>query len=65
MTALGFDRAEAADTGRPGYDPRDLLKLLFVRLSESNSLIAAIGSRVPWECGSDVAAWQASLSLLC
>jgi transposase len=27
MTELGFDRAEAADTGRPGYDPRDLLKL--------------------------------------
>jgi transposase len=27
MTALGFERAEAADTGRPGYDPRDLLKL--------------------------------------
>lgn len=25
--ALGFERAEAADTGRPGYDPRDLLKL--------------------------------------
>ncbi len=27
MEALGFMRAEAADTGRPGYDPRDLLKL--------------------------------------
>lgn len=27
MKALGFERAEAADTGRPGYDPRDLLKL--------------------------------------
>src|ERR1700759_4983658 len=27
MTQLGFERAEAADTGRPGYDPRDLLKL--------------------------------------
>jgi transposase len=27
MTALGFERAEAADLGRPGYDPRDLLKL--------------------------------------
>ena len=27
VTALGFERAEAADTGRPGYDPRDLLKL--------------------------------------
>jgi transposase len=27
MGALGFGRAEAAETGRPGYDPRDLLKL--------------------------------------
>jgi transposase len=27
MSKLGFERAEAADTGRPGYDPRDLLKL--------------------------------------
>src|SRR2546426_451580 len=27
MAALGFERAEAAETGRPGYDPRDLLKL--------------------------------------
>jgi transposase len=25
--ALGFLRADAAETGRPGYDPRDLLKL--------------------------------------
>ncbi len=27
VAALGFERAEAAETGRPGYDPRDLLKL--------------------------------------
>lgn len=27
MEALGFARATAADTGRPGYDPGDLLKL--------------------------------------
>jgi len=27
MEGLGFARAEAAETGRPGYDPRDLLKL--------------------------------------
>lgn len=27
MSELGFGRAEAAETGRPGYDPRDLLKL--------------------------------------
>ena len=27
MDELGFERAIAAETGRPGYDPRDLLKL--------------------------------------
>ena len=27
FAGLGFERAEAAETGRPGYDPRDLLKL--------------------------------------
>jgi transposase len=27
MSDLGFERAKAADTGRPGYDPRDFLKL--------------------------------------
>src|SRR5437763_4551619 len=27
MQGLGFARAEGAETGRPGYDPRDLLKL--------------------------------------
>jgi len=27
MNELGFERAEPAETGRPGYDPRDLLML--------------------------------------
>jgi transposase len=27
MAQLGFGRAEPAERGRPGYDPRDLLKL--------------------------------------
>lgn len=27
FVALGFERARSANTGRPGYDPRDLLKL--------------------------------------
>jgi transposase len=27
IEGLGFQRAEPAETGRPGYDPRDLLKL--------------------------------------
>ena len=26
MAALGFEKAEPAQTGRPAYDPRDLLK---------------------------------------
>ena len=38
MTELGFERATAADTGRPGYDPRDLLKLyLYGYLNQSRS----------------------------
>ena len=27
MSDLGFERAQAAETGRTGYEPRDLLKL--------------------------------------
>lgn len=27
MSRLGFERSELAETGRPGYDPRDSLKL--------------------------------------
>ncbi len=27
LSELGFERSRAAETGRPGYDPRDLLKL--------------------------------------
>ena len=27
MSELGFERAKAAETGRPGYDPRDLMKV--------------------------------------
>lgn len=27
MSQPGFERAQAAETGRPGYDPRDSLKL--------------------------------------
>jgi transposase len=31
MTELGFERAKTAETGRSGYDPRDLLKLFLAR----------------------------------
>src|SRR3989449_6370140 len=38
MAGLGFERAEAAETGRPGYDPRDLLKLyLYGYLQQTRS----------------------------
>jgi hypothetical protein len=44
MLDLGLERALAAETGRTGYDPRDLLKAVSIRLSESDPLVAAIGS---------------------
>jgi transposase len=44
MSEFGFERAKAAETGRPGYDPRDLLKLYLYGLSEPDPLIAALGS---------------------
>ena len=44
MERIGFQRAEAAETGRPGYDPRDLLKLYlygyFQRIRSSRRLEA-------------------------
>jgi transposase len=52
MTALGFERAEAADTGRPGYDPRDLLKLhLYGYLNQIRS-----SRRLEAECRRNAAA---------
>jgi transposase len=38
MEKLSFERAQPAETGRPGYDPRDLLKLyLYVYLNQIRS----------------------------
>ena len=38
MSELGFERAQAAETGRPDYDPRDVLKLyLYGYLNQSRS----------------------------
>jgi transposase len=54
MAKLGFVSSELAETGRPGYDPRDLLKLyLHGYLWQIRSSLAA-GSRVPAQRGSDV-----------
>jgi len=38
MADLGFERAEAADTGRPGYDPRDLLSSICTVISNRSVL---------------------------
>lgn len=44
LSEIGFVRAEPAETGRPGYDPRDLLKLYlygyFVQVRSSRRLEA-------------------------
>jgi transposase len=58
---LSFERAEAAETGRPGYDPRDLLKLyLYGYLNQIRSS-RRLETEVSSQCGADVAA-GASLS---
>jgi transposase len=50
VAGLGFERAEAAETGRPGYDPRDLLKLyLYGYLQQIRS-----SRRLESECGRNV-----------
>jgi len=50
MAALGFIRATAARTGRPGYDPRDLLKIyLYGYLQQVRS-----SRRLEAECGRNV-----------
>jgi transposase len=50
MDKLGFERAEAAETGRPGYDPRDLLKLyLYGYLNQIRS-----SRRLETECSRNV-----------
>ena len=55
MGGLGFVRAEPAETGRPGYDPRDLLKLyLYGYCSRS---VHRVGCTVPAECRSDSGCW--------
>ena len=52
MEQLGFERSELADTGRPGYDPRALLKLyIYGYLNQIRSSRRL--ERVPSQCGSD------------
>ena len=43
MTKLGFVRSEPAETGRPGYDPRDLLKLYLY------GICGRFGLRADWK----------------
>ena len=38
LAKLGFGRATPAVTGRPGYNPATLLKLLHLHLSQSRAL---------------------------
>ena len=52
VAELGFVRAEPAETGRPGYDPRDLI-------SATDPLVAPVGGGVRAQPGSDVAAGPA------
>ncbi|MGC2402318.1 MAG: transposase [Acidobacteriaceae bacterium] len=61
MVDLGFERAEAAQTGRPGYDPRDLLKLyLYGYLNQIRS-----SRRLEAECRRNVESNRQTGLVLC
>ena len=62
VAELGFVRAEPAETGRPGYDPRDLLKLYLYGYA-ADPFIASAGGRVPAECRGHVAAGASGAGL--
>jgi hypothetical protein len=48
LSALGFEHAHSAETGRPGYDPRDLLKLyLYGYLNHEDSYLCFIEPHKP------------------
>ena len=58
MSQLGFERAEAVDTGRPGYDPRDLLKLyLYGYLNQIRSS-RRLEAESKWTCKPMVLGFQ-------
>jgi transposase len=60
MSDLGFERALAAETGRPGCDPRDLLKLyLYGYLIQIRS-----SRRLEAECLSEALVFLGSFSPL-
>jgi hypothetical protein len=75
VARLGFVRAEPADSGRPGYDPRDLLKLYLYdgylqrRLTRGPStsrfwaLTAAF--HIPGAAPSSIGHWEHCPSQLC
>ena len=49
LAGLGFNRAQPAETGRPAYDPGDLLRLyLYGYLNRRSNVIAASRQRNRW-----------------
>jgi len=56
MAKLGVVRPEPAETGRPGYDPRDLREAVSVRVAVADSVLWPVGNRVRAQRGGDVVA---------
>ncbi len=57
---LGFRHSVPEGTGRPPYDPRDLLKLYVYGYLQWDSLKPQAGAGVWEECGGDVAGEEAA-----
>src|SRR5437016_14641604 len=56
VAGLGFERAEAAETGRPGYDPRGPAQALPVRIFAADPFLPQAGVGVSAQRRVDVAA---------
>ena len=56
VAKLGFVRAEPADTGHPGHDPRDLLKMCLYGYLQQVWSSRRLEAECPAQRGSDVVA---------
>ena len=63
LRKAGFVRAEAKETGRPGYHPGDLLKLYLYGYLNPRAFQPAVGSGVPPQLGGDLALARAAARL--
>ena len=59
LVKLGFKYSELKQTGRPPYNPSDILKLYIYRIPKPHPLVQKAGKRSGQKCRGNVAAKEA------